>query len=391
MPPRSYKVGDTTTTGHVVAEILGQSPAACVYTSTKDELRWAYYANDGVLPDEHGAVVAKFDTLMDEVRSLDGTLDSKRPLYTLLGKNLFVALNATKPTALPDIFSRVEKKITEYTTKTASSRSHPAGKTSKLIPSQFDLAIVCALHEPELVAIFSFSRWVKGPRMPGDPQTYYSSTWTTKSNKKLRVVVAAPNHMGLTAAGVLSAKMILQFRPKLPTTPAATAVAPQAPTRTPKPGWENDVRNAGRRPTCTSSSPCPTSEGRLSAVINKLATTSCSVLRPRRSSSWPRPPLRRRSERGVVCAAHLAPHLGLPSAWALPGAGRWGLRCSGRGAAGPPVLLGTCPCPLAALAWSVSGAGAAGTARPADSRGGLDHGVGGLLQPRRARHRAAPE
>jgi hypothetical protein len=58
------------------------------------------------------------------------------------------------------------------------------------------------------------------------------------------------------------------------------------------------------------------------------------------------------------------------------------------GPAGPPVLLGSCPCSLAALSWAVSGAGAAGTARPADSRVGLDHGVGRLWQPCRARHGA---
>jgi nucleoside phosphorylase len=214
MPGRSYKVGDTTTTGHVVAEILGQSPAACIYTSTKDDLRWSYYANDGVLPDEHGAVVAKFDTLMDEIKGLDGALESKRPLFTLLGKNLFIALNATKPGALPDIFSRVEKKIAEYA-NAASRGGRAPGRSAKPIPSPFDLAVVCALHEPELEAVFSFSKWTNGPRMPSDPQTYYSSTWTTKGNKKLRVVVAAPNQMGLTASAVLSAKMILQFRPKM--------------------------------------------------------------------------------------------------------------------------------------------------------------------------------
>ena len=215
MTPKGYKVGDTTTTGHVVAEVLGQSPTACVYVSTTNELRWAYYGNDAILPDEHGAVVAKFDTLMDEISSLDVSVELKRPLYTLLGKNLFVALNATRPSSLPDIFSRIEKKISESSTKAKSARSNPAGKASKLIPSHFDLAIVCALHEPELEAVFALSRWTKVPRMPGDPQTYYSSTWSVKPNKKLRVVVAAPNHMGLTAAGVLSAKMILQFRPKL--------------------------------------------------------------------------------------------------------------------------------------------------------------------------------
>lgn len=215
MSPKSYRVGDTTTTGHVVADILGQSPAACVYTTTRDELRWAYYANNGVLPDEQGAVIAKFDTLMDEIRELDGTLDSKRSLFTLLGKNLFVALNSTKLNARSKIFSQVEKKISEYTARVASPTSRQPSKAAKLILSQFDLAIVCALHEPELEAIFSFGRWAKGPRMPSDPQTYYSSTWTTRTGEKLRVVVAAPNQMGLTAAGVLAAKIILQFRPKM--------------------------------------------------------------------------------------------------------------------------------------------------------------------------------
>jgi nucleoside phosphorylase len=48
-----------------------------------------------------------------------------------------------------------------------------------------------------------------------DPQTYYQTTYTTAKGRALRVVAAAPNHMGMPASAVLATKMIIRFRPKL--------------------------------------------------------------------------------------------------------------------------------------------------------------------------------
>ncbi len=213
MPPKLYKVGEKSSTGQEIACILGQSPLAFVYTTIDNQLRWHYYGNGGVPTDEQGITIAKFDTLMDEIRDLKGPLKNKLPLYTLLGKSLFIALNASKPNTLPDVFARVEKQITVH--QRAGSNSRTTSSKSELLGGSADLAIVCALHEPELEAILSIAKWTPGPRLTGDPQTYYSSTWRTRAKKKLKVIAAAPNQMGLTASGILAAKIILQFKPKL--------------------------------------------------------------------------------------------------------------------------------------------------------------------------------
>jgi nucleoside phosphorylase len=51
--------------------------------------------------------------------------------------------------------------------------------------------------------------------LESDPQTYHELFWQTANTAKLRIVAAAPNQMGLAASGVLAAKMILKFRPRL--------------------------------------------------------------------------------------------------------------------------------------------------------------------------------
>jgi hypothetical protein len=45
----------------VIAEILGQSERACVYTTKDNHLRWEFFANRGRLPAAAAAVVGKFD------------------------------------------------------------------------------------------------------------------------------------------------------------------------------------------------------------------------------------------------------------------------------------------------------------------------------------------
>lgn len=211
MGKKSLKVGDKTTTGHVVAEILGDSPVASVYMSANNELRWTYYGNRGQLPDALGVVIARFDSLMAEIRLLGGTADTKRSLYGLLGKNLFLALNSRSPVDLTSAFAEAERHILAASEKTGPPGTRPASAAG----SPFDIAIVCALHDPELSAVLSLSKCIRGPLLSGDPQTYYSTTWPTRKRTALRVVVAAPNQMGLTAAGVLAAKMVLQFQPRL--------------------------------------------------------------------------------------------------------------------------------------------------------------------------------
>jgi predicted nucleotide-binding protein len=97
MARKRYLVGSKCATGQVVAEILGQSDRACVYTTKDNHLRWEFFANRGRVPEDAAAVVGKFDSLMASVKLLALPADAKRELLLCLGKNLFAALNAKKP------------------------------------------------------------------------------------------------------------------------------------------------------------------------------------------------------------------------------------------------------------------------------------------------------
>jgi nucleoside phosphorylase len=76
-----------------------------------------------------------------------------------------------------------------------------------------DLAIVCALHDPELRAVLNNGWTWKPERRPNDPTVYYRASFSTTEGVK-EAVAAAACQMGMTASAVLAMKMILQFRPQ---------------------------------------------------------------------------------------------------------------------------------------------------------------------------------
>jgi nucleoside phosphorylase len=80
-----------------------------------------------------------------------------------------------------------------------------------------DIAVVCALHTPELEKLKETNNrdWKMVPPDPDDPTTYHFADFTTVRGTCVRVLAASPNHMGPTSTAVLTAKMILRFRPKL--------------------------------------------------------------------------------------------------------------------------------------------------------------------------------
>jgi nucleoside phosphorylase len=87
------------------------------------------------------------------------------------------------------------------------------------MPQSFDVAIVCALHTPELEKVLDTGEqpWEPLSQRPDDPHTYHHTVYTTRKENLLRVIAAAPNQMGLAASAVLATKMILRFRPRLVT------------------------------------------------------------------------------------------------------------------------------------------------------------------------------
>jgi len=83
--------------------------------------------------------------------------------------------------------------------------------------SVFDVALVCAIHDPELNALLSAfggeQRWSPGPSS-GQPHIYKVCEMVTESGDSVRIIAGAPTYMGLTATAILATQMILLFRPK---------------------------------------------------------------------------------------------------------------------------------------------------------------------------------
>jgi len=77
----------------------------------------------------------------------------------------------------------------------------------------YDMAIICALDDPELKHILNLNySWMPYSKIE-DCASYYVGNITCKT-KKMKIVCAAAGEMGMTASAVLTTKIIQQFRPK---------------------------------------------------------------------------------------------------------------------------------------------------------------------------------
>lgn len=131
MSRRPYKVGSKAATGQTIAFILGQSAVASVYTTRDNHLRWEYFANQGKLPKELKPAVHQFDTLMARVARLPIDSVAKRPLYHLLGKSLFSALDAGRDDSASSYFCSVEELIAAAARPAKGSR--PKRKSTRRV------------------------------------------------------------------------------------------------------------------------------------------------------------------------------------------------------------------------------------------------------------------
>lgn len=77
----------------------------------------------------------------------------------------------------------------------------------------YDIAIVCALHQPELASVLRLPASWTELNIPRDG-TVYHTTYFVEGTKRLKVVAAAANQMGMPAAAALTMKMIGHFRPR---------------------------------------------------------------------------------------------------------------------------------------------------------------------------------
>jgi hypothetical protein len=86
------KVGATTSTGQIISEVLGQSKTVAVYQTDDGHLRWSYFGNDEIVPDEKKPFLATFDGLMQTIKAYLSDAH-KDDCLKLLGKSLFRALD----------------------------------------------------------------------------------------------------------------------------------------------------------------------------------------------------------------------------------------------------------------------------------------------------------
>lgn len=104
------KVGEKCSSGYTVDTILGQSERAAVYTTDNNHLRWIYYDNSGVVPVELSASIAKFETLMLDIKNIVPKA-RKEDCYLRLGKSLYSALNGGIGEAAIESFRDIEHYI----------------------------------------------------------------------------------------------------------------------------------------------------------------------------------------------------------------------------------------------------------------------------------------
>jgi nucleoside phosphorylase len=81
-----------------------------------------------------------------------------------------------------------------------------------------DIGFVCALEQPEFVALHAALGAEANWKEIGSPQyahVYREAVLETASGKKLRVVATTSSSMGLTAASIVTTQLVLQFRPRI--------------------------------------------------------------------------------------------------------------------------------------------------------------------------------
>ncbi len=90
-------------------------------------------------------------------------------------------------------------------------------RCTEILPAPFDIAILCALRDPELKKVLDTGTtpWLELEPQADDPATYHFGTYVTAKGTTLRIVAASPTQMGMTAAAMLTTKMVGRFRPKL--------------------------------------------------------------------------------------------------------------------------------------------------------------------------------
>ena len=85
---------------------------------------------------------------------------------------------------------------------------------SKIENSNFDVALITALANPELEQVLELGEFVEF-NIPHDSTVYYKAIFKTNRGENLNIVAASSNQMGMVAATDLTNKILYNFKPKI--------------------------------------------------------------------------------------------------------------------------------------------------------------------------------
>lgn len=104
---------------------------------------------------------------------------------------------------------RLQTKIEKLVEASMSSES------SKYNNYIFDVGVVCALYDPELLSIIDIdANWTEVNLENDNITTYYTGFLNNNNNEKIKIVIANSPQMGMPAAGIAATKLINEFKPK---------------------------------------------------------------------------------------------------------------------------------------------------------------------------------
>lgn len=86
-------------------------------------------------------------------------------------------------------------------------------KNKKPVVHNYDLAVICALANPELEEVLKLP-WNWSAAMPLDDTIFYREGYFEKDNNNYRVVAAHSTRMGMVSSAILTTKIVEHLRPK---------------------------------------------------------------------------------------------------------------------------------------------------------------------------------
>lgn len=113
---------------------------------------------------------------------------------------------------------RYDETTNEWSKKLENKMNHiggsKAGELNKSNQYKYDIAIICALEDPELKSILNLNDDWKKINLVNDDANDYHTTTFKDGEKEITVIASSPSQMGMVASATLTTKMISEFKPR---------------------------------------------------------------------------------------------------------------------------------------------------------------------------------